>query len=204
MSVTAVLGAVLCLFLTPIQSYIWNDVQTPGWLLTAQPLLDRVVGSAPIDPYEFFGRFFFLVYLAMLPVCIGVHGQHRHTAGRLERLGFWLTVGGLVVATVGDIGAYWGGLGQDASGFTQVQKTAYGVEGSGLLLILIGAVTLGIGTLKARVVSRWAAWLLTLAMPLGVPVALVVMYVPHGLVLPYSVTWSLIGWLRTVESIPPP
>ena len=57
---------------------------------------------------------------------------------------------------------------------------------------------------EARVVSRWAAWLLTLAMPLGVPVALMVIYVPHGLVLPYSVTWSLVGLFRTVESIPPP
>ena len=191
----AVAGGTLCVVLSPVQSYIWNGEASPGWVLVMRPLLDVVLNSAPTAPYDFYGRTFFLVYLSIFPMLFTLHVAQRSPVRRLERAGFSLTLAGLGLALLGDIGAYWGGLGHSDSGFTSLQRTAFGVEGVGVLFLAVGATMFGIATLRGRVVAQWVAWALILAIPAGFPMAWLIRYVPHGIVLPYSMTWAAIGWL---------
>lgn len=192
--VVAVAGGVLCILLSPVQSYIWNGTASPGWVLALRPLLDAVLNSAPIAAYDFYGRIFFLVYLSIIPMLFTLHAAQRSPDRRLELAGFIVALAGLGLALLGDIGAYWGGLGHPDSGFTPLQRSAFGLEGVGILVLGVGAAIFGIATLRAGVVSRPAAWALILAMPAGFPMVWLVGYVPHGIMLPYSVTWATIGW----------
>ncbi len=69
----AILGGILCFVLTPIQAYIWAGADSPPLVLAARPLLNfsgtifgRFGPRFGLDAYYFYGRMFFLVYVAAL------------------------------------------------------------------------------------------------------------------------------------------
>jgi hypothetical protein len=89
------LGGLLCVALTPIQTFIWSREASPAWVLAIRPLLDRylaiyerVGASLGLSDYYFFGRMFFLVYLLVLLPLLAVHAGQSGRGVRLESVGF--------------------------------------------------------------------------------------------------------------------
>lgn len=88
-------------------------------------IYDRVGPSLGLSDYQFFGRMFFLVYLLALLPLLSVHAGQSGQRVRLETVGFRCSAAGLIAATVGDVGAYWGG--SDADTFAAIQGFAFTV-----------------------------------------------------------------------------
>ena len=197
------LGGLLCVALTPIQTFIWSREASPAWVLAMRPLLDRylaiydrVGASLGLSDYHFFGRMFFLVYLLILLPLLAVHAGQSGRGVRLEAVGFRCSMIGLITAAVGDVGAYWGG--SDPEEFAAIQGIGFLMEMLAILVILVGSVLYGIATLRAGVLPHWCGWLLIAAGATAIPIAAVVTYVPHGTMLPISLTWAVIGCLLMV------
>jgi hypothetical protein len=197
------LGGLLCVALTPIQTFIWSREASPAWVLAIRPLLDRylaiyerVGASLGLSDYYFFGRMFFLVYLLVLLPLLAVHAGQSVRGVRLESVGFRWSLAGLITAAVGDVGAYWGG--SDPDTFAAIQGVGFTLELLAILIILVSSVLYGVATLRAGVLPRWYGWLLITATPTAILTTAVVTYVPHGTMLPISLTWAVIGALLIV------
>jgi hypothetical protein len=192
------LGGLLCLLLTPIQAFIWSGVDSPPLVLAFRPLLelagrihDTFGPRLGLDEYYFYGRMFFLVYLAAIAGLVGLHVLQSR-AGRWERTWFRVVLVGLAVALSGDIVAYWGGRGDVSE--SPVQGLGFTVEMLAVLVVLIGSVFYGRVTLHAGRVPGVAAWLLVIAGPVAVPVVFLTEYIPHGAVLPFSLAIAVTGY----------
>ena len=194
----ALLGGPLCLLLTPIQASIFNGAGAAPLVRIARPLLDlgdrihRALGPRlGLDAYYFYGRMFFLVYLAAIAGLVGLHALQ---SGRERRESTWFRVvlAGLVLALVGDLVAYWGGSGDISQ--SPVQGLGFTFEMLAVLAMLIGSVFYGRLTLRGDAVPDWVAWLLVIAGPAAVPVVFLVGYIPHGAVLPLSLAMAIVGY----------
>lgn len=199
------LGGILCLLLTPVQASIWSGSDSPPVVLAAGPLLDladRIHGSfGPrfgLDEYYFYGRMFFLVYLAAIAGLVGLHAL-QSSGGPGERVWFRVVLAGLVVALAGDIVAYWGGSGDISE--SPVQGMGFTIEMLGVLAMLIGSVFYGRVTLRGDAVPDWVAWLLMVAGPAAVPVVFLTNYIPHGAVLPFSLAMAIVGYLLLTRDV---
>ena len=100
----------------------------------------------------------------------------------------------MIVALLGDVVAYWGG-----TDLGVLQGLGFMLEGLALLAVLVCSAFYGRVTLRANVVPRWSAWLLVLAGPTAVVGALVTGYVPHGVVLPFSLAVAVVGFFLLVR-----
>ena len=188
----------MCLLLTPIQASIWSAVDAPPLVLafsSLSHLADRIHNTfgprLGLDEYYFYGRMFFLVYLAAIAGLVGLHAL-QSSGGRWERTSFRVLLVGLVVALGGDIVAYWGGSGDISK--SPVQGLGFTVEMLAVLVALIGSVVYGRVTLHANSVPSSAAWLLMIAGPAAIPVVFLTGYIPHGAVLPLSVAIAVTGY----------
>jgi hypothetical protein len=182
-------GALLCLLLAPIQSATWN-FPYPLFVIVLWPIVE--VGSAihsavaapfGISPYDFWGRFFFLVYLAMLPAALALGPNSRES--RVGRLGFRLLVGGLLVALVADVAAYW----SHGTALDVLWSAGFGVELLGLLAILVGMTLLGVD--ESMRGTRLAGMAVIIGALLAVPATFFVGYIPHGPVLPLTIALAV-------------
>ena len=99
---------------------------------------------------------------------------------------------GLVAGLVGDVLAYWGGAPGDD--FTQVQARGFGIEVTGLFLLLVGSVVLGAAALRSRSLPRIVALMLILAAPSGVFLSALV-HMPSGTMLVFCCAWVVLGCL---------
>ncbi len=194
----ALLGGLLCVLLTPIQASIFSRADAPPLVLAAGPLLDlanRIHGTfgprLGLDEYYLYGRMFFLVYLAVIAGLVGLHALQSRGVPR-ERLWFRVVLGGLSLALVGDVVAYWGGSGDISE--SPVQGLGFTFEMLAVLVVLIGSVFYGRITLRGNVVPTWAAWLLVIAGPAAIPVVFLTNYIPHGAVLPLSLAMAVVGY----------
>ncbi len=195
---TALLGGLLCVLLTPIQASIFSGADTPPLVLAAGPLLDlanRIHGTfgsrLDLDAYYLYGRMFFLVYLGVVAGLVVLHALQSRGVPR-ERLWFRVVLGGLSLALVGDVVAYWGGSGDISD--SPAQGLGFTFEMLAVLVVLIGSVFYGRVTLRGSVVPNWAAWLLVIAGPAAIPVVLLTKYIPHGAVLPLSLAMAVVGY----------
>ena len=193
----ALLGGLLCLLLTPIQASIFSGGESPPLVLASRPLLDLADKIHDIfdpwlglDEYYFYGRMFFLVYLGTIAGLVGLHTLQSGGVRR-ERLWFRVVLGGLVLALVGDIVAYWGGSGDISE--SPVQGLGFTFEMLAVLAVLISSMLYGRVTLGGDAVPRWAAWLLVIAGPAAVPAVFLTHYIPHGAVLPFSLAMAIVG-----------
>jgi hypothetical protein len=145
----AMLGGVLGIVLTPVQSYLW---------------------AAYSDVYGYFGRAYFPVYLGCIAGLAGLYALRR---GNLRLQGtdkpdtekwvFGMTFGGLMLGLVCNVLEYWGGTpGED---FTKVQMQGFGIEILGLMLVLFGSLAFGLTYRRANVLPRLVVWLLIAAGP---------------------------------------
>src|SRR5215207_6779192 len=119
-------GGVLSIVLTPILTYVWATYS---------------------DVYGYFGRAYFLVFLGCLVGLAGLYARRRANSGlqgteelEMERLVLGMTFVGLAIALVGSILDYWGG--GSGEGFTQVQITGFGLEMTGIPLVLLASLLL--------------------------------------------------------------
>ncbi len=194
----ALLGGLLCLLLTPIQASIFSGADSPPLVLASRPLLDlagTIHGTfgtrLGLDKYYFYGRMFFVVYLAAIAGLVGLHA-FQSGRERRERTWFRVVLVGLVLSLVGDIVAYWGGSGDISE--SPVQGLGFTFEMLAVLAVLIGSVLYGRVTLRGNAVPASAAWLLVIAGPAAVPVVFLTNYIPHGAVLPFSLAMAGVGY----------
>jgi hypothetical protein len=92
-----------------------------------------------------------------------------------------------MAATVGVAADYWG----DGLGF--------GVELLGLLLMMIGVTTWGVGLLRARVVPVLWTWLMVVCGPGAVVTLFLIGHVPSGPTLSFAIVWLVVGCLILSE-----
>lgn len=202
LTVLATLGALWCLFLAPIQSGVWN-ADEPGPPPIAVTLMAAVIDvggrvhqalgpalgpALGLTPYEFWGRLFVLVYLGAIAGVLII--RRRGPRGRLARTGSGLLLAGLVLALVGDVAAYWA----HGTALEDLRwSRGFAVELTGLFLMLVGMLILGIGSLRAR--QHAVGALLLCGAVLAVPMTFVVRYIPHGTMLPIAAALAGASWL---------
>jgi hypothetical protein len=155
-------------------------------------------GRGELGPYEFYGKGFFLVYLAMVPIVLVVHDRYR-AAGGTSRWELWtcrFMVGAVIVAAAGDFATYWG-ISVPGPVGAVLWSGGFGVELMSDAVLIASTTLYGIISLWLRIVPRWASMLLVAWLPISIYVlGNVVAYIPNGYVVPLSVTWGLVGvWL---------
>jgi hypothetical protein len=179
----AILGGVLGIILTPILSYLW---------------------ATYTDAYGYFGRAYYLVFLGCLIGLAGLYARRGGNSGlrgteelHLEKLVIGMTFLGLAISLVGSILDYWGG--GSSEGFTQLQITGFGLEMTGILLVLLGSVLLGLSYRRTNVLPGLVPWLLIAAGPGGLLMFFV--HVPSGAMLLFCCAWVVLGYLLLTERI---
>lgn len=181
----ALFGGVLGIVLMPVLSYLWATYS---------------------DLYGYFGRAYFLVFLGCLLGLAGLYALRRGNPGTgsnekpsEENLIIGMTFVGLATALVGSILDYWGGTPGDD--FTRVQITGFGFEMTGLLLVVLGSLLLGLHYRRANVVPALVAWLLIAAGPGGFLLSFV--HIPSGTMLLFCCAWVALGYLLLIGRVRP-
>lgn len=112
---------------------------------------------------------------------------------RMSLLGYVMVFGGLLTGSVGDIAAYWGG--SDTKTLNPLQGVGFGIETLAILAVCAGSFLLG----QAAKLVWWQRWLLYLMLPAAISGGIITGYIPHGLMLPITLIWALIGLFQTGE-----
>jgi hypothetical protein len=179
---------------------IW--VYNNGRLLwERQPLLVRTIGQwlaergafdfAPEEVVYFsYGRYFFLVYLLLIPTLIACHNRYGGEAKGVQTRYIILRYG-MLVAGVGDFVSYGLGI------FSEILwRAGFGVEILALLVIIMATVGYGRSLLQQPLTPRWLGWLLIIASIL-VPAMFfekfLTAYWPNSPVLPLVLAWAIVG-----------
>jgi hypothetical protein len=89
---------------------------------------------------------------------VGLHALQRNRYGLLGRAGFWITVLSLLARAVG-AGVYLAGS----------SALAWISYPWGTIGMVVGLVTYGVATMRARMLSRWYGLALIVSMPLSLP-----------------------------------
>ncbi len=206
--IAAIGGAVLGLALTPPMAAIWvYEGSFTVWrtkslvVRTFGPTLESsgalTVGSEIFEngAYEVYGKGFFLVYLAMIPIVRYVHRRYRSSGGetRWELWPWRLMYGSLLVAVAADFASYWG-ISLPGPVGEALWSEGFGIELLASAVLLVSTTVYGVVSTRLRVVPMWASLLLIGVIPLAILVlANVVAYVPNGYAVPLSIVWALIG-----------
>ncbi len=215
----AVLGALLGLVLTPPMAAVWaydppdTDWASSRWVTrTFGPTLESSgalsFGRAEFGPYEVYGKGFFLVYLAMVPVVRVVHTRYV-ASGRNSKWEKWtwrMLWWGLLLAAAGDFATYWGVSVGGRAGQV-LWSNGFGVEILANVFLLIPGTTLfAAGAVTRRQLPWWAGLLLLAWIPMcAVILVHVTAYVPNAVIVPLSLIWALVGvWLIAHDGGPSP
>jgi hypothetical protein len=207
----AIAGALLGLALTPPMAAVWaydpplTRWETTTWVeRTFGPTLASSgalsFGRSDLGPYEVYGKGFFLVYLAMVPIVRLVHERYRASGGTSTwELWTWRVMySALLVAAVGDFLSYWGVSLPGPIGET-LWGGGFGIELLASAVLLLSTTLYGVLSLRLRVVPIGAAILLIAVIPVAMlTLGNVVAYVPNGYAVPLSLAWATIGiWAFT-------
>lgn len=198
---------------TPWASMNWVE-RTFGPTLESWGALS--FGWSELDPYEVYGKGFFLVYVAMAPIVRLVHQRYRAGGGtsRWELRTWRVMWSSLLVCAVADFASYWG--------MSVPGPVGEGVWGGGFLVELIASALLlasttmyGAISLRIHIVPMWTSLFLVAAIPLAViMLGIVVDYIPNGYAVPLSVIWAAYGVtlllpprgsriVRATDAVPP-
>ena len=200
----AAAGGVIGLVLTPPMASIWayDPPSTPwasmNWVeRTFGPTLESwgALSFGWSDPYEVYGKGFFLVYAAMTPIVRLVHQRYRADGGtsRWELRTWRVMWSSLLVCAVADFASYWG--------ISVPGPAGEGLWGAGFLVELIASASLlasttlyGAISLRVNIVPVWTSLLLAAVIPLAVVMlGIVVDYIPNGYAVPLSTIWAAYG-----------
>ena len=176
-----------------------------GVLWTATWILAYFTADGSRDVFGFSERGWRTLLLnpAMLFFMAGLAGFHAKQAGRSESLakgGFVICLLGLGTMLLGTIIEYW-----VSELFYGTQRPGWAMFGVGVLLLPIGLLLFGIGTLKARVFSGWRravpfvfGLILALLILSGVPLILLSGSPQEGfmrvVLLTIAVGWAVLGY----------
>jgi uncharacterized membrane protein YedE/YeeE len=175
----------LSYFATPDGAESLEPAWVAAWAAIARPVLAPLLTfDSPDVVYAIYGGMMSLVFVGFLAGLLGLHSLQAPRAGRLENVGFWLSVIGAALLLLGVIGAYWIGA-LDLSFFAFLIP--------GLLATMLGTFIFGIGTLRARGAPRVAAWLLILGSLPGIIVLAGLVGHNSGGLLLIDIAWIIIG-----------
>jgi hypothetical protein len=150
--------------------------------------------APPHEVYTTFGKILVLVVLGFLSGVLALHSRQGARAGRLEKWGFRVLLLGSVLGTLGVFGEYY-------TPYLDFSFLAFSAPG--ILLLMFGSLLFGIGTLKAGMVPRLGAWLLTLG---GFPgIVLMTVLVGHlsGGLLLLDFAWVVLGYALWMQRVAP-
>lgn len=135
--------------------------------------------------YLTWGKVMVFAIAAHLCGVVALHAWQKHAGGKLLRAAYPLLVVAMGLTGTAALILNWvpGGL---------IDAVFVGLALPGLLLMLVAYPLYGAATLKARVLPRGLAWLLTLAGPGLVPIVILVGHLGGGMLLMH-VTWILVG-----------
>jgi hypothetical protein len=180
----AVFALILCAFLAPIQSRIWNGPSAPGWInalstaVAPSSALDHAASldARPPEVYFAFGRLFILVYASLVLVLArGPLVGSRRT----QRL----LLGLVAIAAFGNTLAYWlsawAGSGVRHIGFWRIEVPA-------IAALLVVMSVQGVIAVRRRTASPLAAWAFALVIPLAAFGTALLRYMPHGPMLAFT------------------
>jgi hypothetical protein len=165
---TALVGGIVGILYSPFYALAYfatedgaASLEAPwvaAWAGAVRPILEPFLTFAPPEVvYLTYGKFFSLMILGWLAGLLALHARQAASAGRLEKWGFGVALAGIVLGTLGSIGAYW--VGSIWGGVVNFFFFAFLVPA--LLLFNVGFPLFGVGTLRARVAPRLGTWLLT-------------------------------------------
>jgi hypothetical protein len=205
-AVAAVAGGVVALLLTPPMASIWAyDPPSTPW--ASMHWVERTFGPtleawgalsfrwSGLDPYEIYGKGFFLVYTAMAPIVRLVHQRYKSRGGtsRWEHRSWLVMWSSLLVSAVADFVSYWG-----VSIPRPLGEVLWGggflVEMIASALLLASTTVYGGLSLRLDIVPAWTSLSLVAVIPFGVVMlGIVVDYIPNGYAVPLSVIWAAYG-----------
>lgn len=139
-------------------------------------------GSAD-EVYLAYGKLAWIGVAGMLGAAVVLHQRQARAAVRTERVGFWILIGGLALLTGGSLGEYYTPFLDESFMF---------LSAPGMLLTLVGHVVFGLGTRKAAVAPKAAAWVFILA-----PAIVIAMIALFGHI-PLALAPVLVAWIVTV------
>jgi hypothetical protein len=169
----------------------WVAVWAEPFTRVFDPLLTF---APPHEVYTTFGKILVLVVLGFLAGVLALHSRQGARAGRLEKWGFRVLLLGSVLGTLGVFGEYY-------TPYLDFSFLAFSAPG--ILLLMFGSLLFGIGTLKAGMVPRLGAWLLTLG---GFPgIVLMTVLVGHlsGGLLLLDFAWVVLGYALWMQRVAP-
>jgi hypothetical protein len=169
----------------------WVAVWAEPFTRVFDPLLTF---APPHEVYTTFGKILVLVVLGFLVGVLALHSRQGARAGRLEKWGFRVLLLGSVLGTLGVFGEYY-------TPYLDFSFLAFSAPG--ILLLMFGSLLFGIGTLKAGMVPRLGAWLLTLG---GFPgIVLMTVLVGHlsGGLLLLDFAWVVLGYALWTQRVAP-
>lgn len=200
--VAAVLGGITGIVLSPLMSVAYNrtpdgtgDVLAPWEPALREAAMPLLTFSDPVAVYTVYGMAAITVFLGLLLGVLGYRayrhsGQADTAMSRREQWGFRLSIGGLLLSLLGNIGDYWIGQPElvDFLGFL------IGTIG-GLFVMAVGFALLGYEAWGSGTLSTVSAALLVL----WFPVAMIVMSVwldniPGGALLPLGLVGVTLGF----------
>lgn len=196
----AVLSGMLAIILAPLATFAgWmagpaHTNPDMMWARVIEPLVTPFLGfSTREEVYATYGKAFLPIYLLFMIGLVSLRACLSGRAARLEKIGFRITLAGLVMNLIGNIGDYWLGkevLHQPLWGMTFAIGTLLGT-----LVYVTGSMLLGIAILRTSALPRWSGWTLIIAPTLGIVLGLwQVKHLPSALVLPVGLGWMLLGY----------
>ncbi len=165
------------------------------WAQVVRPLVEPLLTFAsPEIVYLTYGKLYLVLFLGFVAGTVGLHARQRAEAmGRARRLETWgyrLTLIATVLLILGSIGAHWLGTYWPA-----VMEPAYvAFVMPGFLLLMIGAIPFGIGTLRTRVAPRLGAWLLAVGGFPGIILLNILTGNWGGGLIPLDLAWIIVGY----------
>lgn len=142
-----------------------------------------------------YGVFIVVLLGLLLAGLVGLHSWVREKTGRLERIGYYVSLIGFGVTILSDIHLYGIGGGDAPTFITLIL---------GFFTFIIGSALIGIACWRAEILPRVGAALFILA-PVGIPLVFVLAETAIGtpfvaITAPYGAAWTVVGYhLRSVR-----
>ena len=213
----AVAGGALALGLTPPMASVWAyDPPSTPW--ASMHWVERMSGPTleawgalsfqwwGLDPYQVYGKGFFLVYAAMAPILRLVHQRYAtlDDTSRWERRTWRVMWFSVLVCAVADFASYWGISIPGAPGEV-FWGGGFLVEMIASAALLASATMYGALSMRLEIVPQLTSLCLVAVIPCAlVMLGIVVEYIPNGYVVPLSLTWAAYGVTLLLSPEEPP
>jgi hypothetical protein len=177
----------------------WAIIPEPFWVPAARSWLDAIFPAAtPPELWMAFGTVYTVALVLMSAGLVALAPTLQGRA-RLQRLGYWLIVGGLIQVLPGDAIHSWtwhqNGLTTPTPGSNPIANTAYAVHMMGMNFVMAGSMLLGVTALRHRTLAPWVAWMFALVFPAALVASLTVLPTsPSGALWLFSVLMGLAGY----------